>query len=106
MVRSHAEGLRVVEVPFHYMARGSGRSHARLVKFGWALTRTLARMWRLRNSVDAADYDYRAYDGAMWLQRYWQRTRHRIVTGGVGEGAVGEGGGGADRVSGGVARAG
>src|SRR5207249_4893832 len=39
LVRAHAEGWRVVEVPFHYMARGSGRSHARLVKFGWALTR-------------------------------------------------------------------
>src|SRR5207249_4762798 len=96
--RADMEGLRVVEVPFHYMARGSGRSHARLVKFGWALTRTLARMWRLRNSVDAADYDYRAYDGAIWLQRYWQRTRHRIVTGWVGEGPVVDVGCGSSRI--------
>jgi len=29
LVRAHADGWRVVEVPFHYMARGSGRSHAR-----------------------------------------------------------------------------
>ena len=83
LIRAHAEGWRVVEVPFHYMARASGRSHARLVKFGWALARTLVRMWRLRNSVDAADYDWRAFDSAIWLQRYWQRTRHRIVTGWV-----------------------
>ena len=85
LIRAHAEGWRVAEVPFHYMARGSGRSHARLVKFGWALARTLVRMWQLRNSVDAADYDYRAFDGAVWLQRYWQRARHRIITGWVGD---------------------
>jgi ubiquinone/menaquinone biosynthesis C-methylase UbiE len=38
-------------------------------------------MWRLRNSVASADYDYRAFDSPIWLQRYWQRTRHRIVLG-------------------------
>jgi SAM-dependent methyltransferase len=83
LIRVHAEGWRVAEVPFRYMARGSGRSHARLVKFGWALARTLVRMWQLRNSVSAADYDWRAFDSPIWLQRYWQRTRHRIVGGWV-----------------------
>jgi dolichol-phosphate mannosyltransferase len=98
LIRAHAEGWRVIEVPFHYMARGSGRSHARLLRFGWALTRTLARMWRLRNSVDAADYDYRAWDSAVWLQRYWQRLRHRIITGWVGEGPVVDVGCGSSRI--------
>jgi len=79
LIRVHAEGWRVLEVPFHYMARGSGRSHARLFKFGWAFLRTLGRMWRLRNSVAAADYDCRAYDSPVWLQRYWQRARHRTI---------------------------
>ncbi len=79
LIRVHADGRRILEVPFHYMARGAGRSHARLIKFGWALFKTLVRMWRLRNSVESADYDYRAYDSPIWLQRYWQRTRHRIV---------------------------
>jgi dolichol-phosphate mannosyltransferase len=79
LVRVGAEGWRVREIPFHYMARGSGRSHARLFRFGWAYLKTLVRMWRLRNSVEAADYDARAFDGPIWLQRYWQRTRHRIV---------------------------
>src|SRR5437870_9039319 len=75
----HAEGWRILEIPFHYMSRGSGRSHVRLFKFGWAFAKTLVRMWRLRNSVAAADYDHRAFDSPIWLQRYWQRTRHRIV---------------------------
>ncbi len=81
LIRVHAEGWRVLEVPFHYMARGSGRSHARLFKFGWAFLKTLGRMWRLRNSVAAADYDWRAYDSPIWLQRYWQRARHRTILG-------------------------
>jgi SAM-dependent methyltransferase len=79
LIRIHAEGRRICEVPFHYMVRGAGRSHARLIKFGWALLKTLVRMWRLRNSVESADYDFRAYDSPIWLQRYWQRARHRIV---------------------------
>ena len=79
LIRMHADGRRILEVPFHYMARGAGRSHARLIKFGWALFKTLIRMWRLRNSVESSDYDFRAYDSPIWLQRYWQRTRHRIV---------------------------
>jgi SAM-dependent methyltransferase len=81
LVRVHAAGWRVREVPFRYMARGSGRSHARLVRFGWAFTKTLLRMWRLRNSIASADYDHRAFDSAIWLQRVWQRARHRIVLG-------------------------
>jgi dolichol-phosphate mannosyltransferase len=79
LIRVDADGWRIREIPFHYMSRGSGRSHVRLVRFGWAYLTTLVRMWRFRNSIDAADYDYRAWDSPIWLQRYWQRARHRIV---------------------------
>jgi SAM-dependent methyltransferase len=51
----------------------------RLLHFAWAYLTTLLRMWQLRNSVASADYDHRAFDSPIWLQRYWQRTRHRIV---------------------------
>ena len=81
LIRVHAEGWRILEIPFHYMSRGSGSSHVRLFRFGWAFAKTLVRMWRLRNSVAAADYDHRAFDSPIWLQRYWQRARHRIVLG-------------------------
>jgi hypothetical protein len=37
------------------MARGSGRSHVRLLRFGWAYLRTLLRMWRLRHAIAAVD---------------------------------------------------
>ena len=79
LIRIHSEGWRVHEVPFRYMSRGAGKSHARLLKFGWAYVKTLVRMWQLRNSVASADYDYRAFDSPIWLQRYWQRKRHEIV---------------------------
>jgi len=79
LIRIHADGWQVHEVPFRYMSRGSGKSHARLLKFGWSYLKTLVRMWQLRNSVASADYDYRAFDSPIWLQRYWQRKRHEIV---------------------------
>jgi len=79
LIRALDAGWRVIEVPFHYKPRASGKSHAKLLKFGWAYLKTLLRMWQLRNSVDSADYDYRAYDSIIPLQRYWQRTRHRII---------------------------
>jgi dolichol-phosphate mannosyltransferase len=79
LIRIYAEGWSIRELPFRYMARGSGKSHAKLVKFGIAYLKTLGRMWKLRNSVESADYDYRAFDSPIWLQRYWQRTRHRIL---------------------------
>ena len=79
LLRIYAEGWSIAELPFRYMSRGSGRSHAKLMKFARAYLRTLLRMWRLRNSVDSADYDYRAYNSPIWLQRYWQRKRHEII---------------------------
>jgi dolichol-phosphate mannosyltransferase len=48
LIRAHILGRRIEEVPFYYKPRGSGSSHARLIKFGWAFVKTLARMWRLR----------------------------------------------------------
>lgn len=51
LVRVHLLGGRIQEVPFHYQARNSGKSHAKLLKFGWAFVRTLVRMRRLRNSA-------------------------------------------------------
>jgi dolichol-phosphate mannosyltransferase len=79
LLRIYAEGWSIAELPFRYMSRGSGQSNAKLLKFGRAYLKTLLRMWRLRNSVDSADYDYRAYNSPIWLQKYWQQTRHRII---------------------------
>jgi dolichol-phosphate mannosyltransferase len=80
LVRVYMGGWRVQEVPFEYVPREHGTSHARVFRFGLAFARTFWSLWKLRNSILAADYDDRAYDSPIPLQRYWQRSRFRHVT--------------------------
>jgi dolichol-phosphate mannosyltransferase len=80
LVKAYAAGWHVVEIPFTYYPRDHGSSHARIFRFGLALLGAFARLWPLRNSVDSADYDERAFYSKIPLQRYWQRRRHRIIT--------------------------
>jgi len=79
LTRIFAEGYRVTEVAFRFASRTAGRSHVQLARFAWAYLKTLRRLWALRNAIESADYDDRAFDSAIPLQRYWQRARHRIV---------------------------
>jgi len=80
LIKTYAAGHQIVEVPFHYRPRGSGRSKVKLVRFGVSYLRTLGRMWKLRNSIASADYDDRAFDSIIPLQRHWQRARYRHAT--------------------------
>jgi dolichol-phosphate mannosyltransferase len=80
VVKAYAGGWRVLEVPFTYEPREHGSSHARVWRVGRACLRTFGQMWKLRNSILAADYDARAHDSRIPLQRYWQRQRYRHVT--------------------------
>src|ERR1700726_4826163 len=80
LIRVLAAGYRVHEVPFRYRARVAGQSHARLLRFAVSYLRTFVAMWRLRNSIASSDYDGRAYDSVIPLQRYWQRGRYEAVT--------------------------
>jgi dolichol-phosphate mannosyltransferase len=77
LIRAVAAGYTVQEVPFDYRAPG-GHSHpARLAA---SYLKTFAAMWKLRNSIASADYDARAYDSIVPLQRYWQRRRYALIT--------------------------
>ncbi len=87
LIEAHAQGHRILEVPFHYARRERGSSHARLLAFGVQYLRTLGRMWRLRNSIASGDYDARSYDSLIPMQRWWQRRRYRIITGWIVPGA-------------------
>jgi dolichol-phosphate mannosyltransferase len=40
----------IKEMPFYYMPRQMGASHAKLIRFGWAYLKTLVRMYKLRVS--------------------------------------------------------
>ena len=88
LVRAYAAGWRVVEIPFEYAPNPSlpTKAHRRLVS---AYLRTFWTLWKLRNSIAAADYDYRAHDSVIPLQRFWQRSRYRYITELIeGQGAV------------------
>ena len=101
VVQAYAEGWRVREVPFRYQPREHGSSNARVVRVGTACLRTFGQLWLLRNSILAADYDDRAHDSRIPLQRYWQRSRHRHVTDLIaGEGRVLDIGCGSSRIIG------
>jgi dolichol-phosphate mannosyltransferase len=80
LISIYAQGWRVQEVPIHYRPRTKGRSHAKLLKFGIEYLRIFVGAWRKRNSILFADYDERAFDSKIPLQRWWQRKRFRIVT--------------------------
>jgi len=79
LVKAYAEGWRSAEVPFHYEPRAHGSSNARVLPFGIAYLRTFYSLWKLRNSILCADYDDRAFDSPIPLQRHWQRERFRHV---------------------------
>lgn len=99
LVRLVQEGHSIAEMPFEYAPRRHGRSRARLLRFAIAYARTFWTLWRLRNSITAADYDDRAYDSVIPLQRYWQRRRFAHVTRLIaGEGPVLDVGCGSSRI--------
>lgn len=80
LVTAYNRGFSVTEVPFTYFPRGSGRSHARLIRFGLDLAHSAVQLWKLRNSLAAADYEERAFYSIIPIQRYWHRRRHHIIT--------------------------
>jgi SAM-dependent methyltransferase len=101
LIRVYAEGWRVREVPFDYEPVVAQQAWDRLVSVGADYGRTFWRLWKLRNSILAADYDDRAHDSAIPLQRYWQRQRFRHITELIaGHGAVLDVGCGSSRIIG------
>jgi SAM-dependent methyltransferase len=99
IVRAFAEGWRVREVPFAYRPLEGGSSHGRVADVGRSWLKTFGQLWLLRNSILAADYDDRAHDSRIPLQRYWQRSRHRHVVDLIaGEGPVLDVGCGSSRI--------
>lgn len=79
LVKIHCNGWRIIEVPFDYSPRKVGKSNVKLFKFACSYLVTLINMWRLRNSIFAGDYDFRAYYSRILPQRLWQRRRYKII---------------------------
>ncbi len=79
LVRAMANGWRIYEVFLPHVFLGEG-VRDRLLSFNVSHASSLYRLWRFRNSIDAADYDLRAYNSRIYFQKYWQRRRHKIIT--------------------------
>jgi len=84
LTKLYLQGYKVREIPFFYKPRGEGRSKVALMRFARSYLRSCWRLWRLRNSIEAADYDGRAYRSLIYPQRYWQQKRFKIITGMIG----------------------
>jgi SAM-dependent methyltransferase len=67
-------------VPFTYIPKRGNLSSRRPIQFAIDLARSAFKLWKLRNSLESADYDERAFYSVIPVQRFWQRRRHRIVT--------------------------
>ena len=78
IVKAFSQGWRIEEVPLFYRQTGSW-SGGRLAEMGADYARTMGHLFAWRNSVKAADYDHRAFDSWIPLQRSWQRRRFHII---------------------------
>jgi ubiquinone/menaquinone biosynthesis C-methylase UbiE len=105
IVKAYAEGWKVREVPFTYKPEAEGGAGRRGLRVARDCAVTFWDLWRLRNSILAADYDDRAHDSRIPLQRYWQRSRYRHITDLIaGEGAVLDVGCGSSQIIGALPR--
>jgi len=76
IIKTHANAWSIMEIPFHYYPRKSGKSHVKFFKFAISYLKTLFKMWQIRNSLFSADYEDKAYHSNVLLQRYWQRRKY------------------------------
>ena len=79
LVRAYTAGFKVKEIPLNYEERASGSSHVSFVTFAASYVPTFYRLWKLRNLVATADYEYRSYWSRHLLQRYWIRKRLSLI---------------------------
>ncbi len=79
LIKAYISGYAIKEIPFIYQPRKEGKSNVQYFKFFISFLATLYKMWKLRNTIQACDYDERAYNSPIPFQRYWQRQRHNII---------------------------
>ena len=48
LIEAYGRGYTVTEIPFHYLPRKSGRSHVRLLTFGFYYLKVLSKFWNER----------------------------------------------------------
>ncbi|HNX80782.1 MAG TPA: glycosyltransferase [Candidatus Omnitrophota bacterium] len=85
LIKIYCKGWRITEVPFSYCPRYCGQSHMRVLKLWRDYLETFFQMWRLRNSIACADYDFRGFYSRIFVQQFWQRQRYSKILRFVGD---------------------
>ncbi len=78
-LRAIGHGYKVKEIPHAYLPRQKELLRSRVLRYGFRFIRLCWRLRRFRNSIEFCDYDERAYNSRIPLQKIWQRTRYRKV---------------------------
>lgn len=78
LVHAHVQGYRTAELPLTAACRALTRTLRYPARFT-EIVPMLWRLWLLRNSIQCADYDARAFDSRIPFQRAWQRARYKAV---------------------------
>src|SRR5438132_108645 len=68
VVKAFSQGWKIAEVPLYYPQPRTW-TPGRMAELGRGYLETIGRLLALRNSVKAADYDSRAFDSRIPLQR-------------------------------------
>ncbi len=80
LAKAYGRGFSIFEVPFTYFPRGSGRSHAHLLRLAVGYARSTFNLRRLRNRPESADYDERMFYTLRPIRRLLRRRRHCLIT--------------------------
>jgi ubiquinone/menaquinone biosynthesis C-methylase UbiE len=78
-IRALGHGFRVKEIPHVYLPTEKELLRARVLRYGLRFIRFCWRLRMFRNSIEFCDYDERAYNSRIPMQKVWQRTRYRKV---------------------------
>ncbi|MDX9952730.1 MAG: methyltransferase domain-containing protein [Anaerolineae bacterium] len=78
LLHAHAQGYRIVELQLPSACVSISKDR-RFTANRQQFIATLWRLWLLRNSIQCADYDARAFDSRIPFQRAWQRARYAAV---------------------------
>lgn len=79
LVKTYIHGYAIKEVPVAYRRKIASRNFSQNARLFFTFLATACKMWKLRNTIEACDYDERAYASPIFFQRYWQRKRHAII---------------------------
>ena len=71
------KGYNILGILYYYLPRKMGLSKFKFLT--WSHLNTLLKLWKLKNSLESADYDDQAFNSKIPLQGYWQRKKYHFA---------------------------